>query len=372
MKVGILTHFHNSINYGGVLQAYALCKFLNNCGHDASQILYIPEVTSVSDASLTVKGACQKVISRLNKKIYRKRNRQVKARMEQLFWGFRDTVPHTEREYTRANIADTNEHFDAFITGSDQVWNPLWHDPTYLLSFVKDNDAKFSYAASMGVGKLDKSQKKLFPRYLSTFNALSVREKTASNILSPLLDKQVNVCVDPTLLLTVEDWDNIAADRRIQKGYVFLYLLGDDKRTRRMAEKFAKFKGLKLITIPDLLGAYRPCDKRVKADKITDASPSDYISLIKYADYIITDSFHACVFSLLYKKQFFAFQRDNKIKMESRIQNLIQMFGCPERFCPHNEIGQLLNMQPIDYTNISGEFEKEKQKSVDYLRSNLL
>ncbi|MBQ2815851.1 MAG: polysaccharide pyruvyl transferase family protein [Clostridia bacterium] len=373
MKVGILTHFHNSVNYGGVLQAYALCEFLNKNGHDASQILYLPKMTLVSDSSLTIKDVCRKVVLRLNKKIYKKRNRGIKARMEQLFIDFRNNVPHTEREYTKADIAETNDIFDVFITGSDQVWNPFWHDSNYLLSFVKDNSAKLSYAASIGVGQLDKAQEKLYPRYLSTFKALSVRESTASDVLSPLLDKQVQVCVDPTLLLTAEEWDNVAARRKIKEKYVFLYLLGEDKKTRKLAEKFAEAKGIKLVTIPDLLGAYRHCDRRLKAEKIMDATPSDFISLIKYADYIITDSFHACVFSLLYKKQFFAFQRDNKIKMESRIQNLTQMFGCPERFCTHDEVDikQLMQMSQIDYTNMINQFEKEKQKSVDYLNSNL-
>ncbi len=373
MRVGILTHFHKSINYGGVLQAYALCKFLNECGYDAKQILYVPKVTSVSVPSFTVKDIFEKINLRLEKRIYRKRNQDIKARMEQLFVEFRDAVPHTEREYTQADITDTNGLFDAFIAGSDQVWNPIWHDPSYFLDFVEPYTTKLSYAASIGVGKLDSEQENIFKKFLPAFNAISVREKTASDMLFPLLDNQVDVCVDPTLLLTAQEWDNVASKRKLQEGYVFLYLFGDDKRTRKLAEKFAKAKGLKLVTIPDLLGVYRPSDRKLRAEQITTASPADFISLIKYADYIFTDSFHACVFSLLYKKQFFAFQRDDKIRMESRIQNLTNMFGCPERFCLNDEkeVNKLLKMQSVEYSDIISEFEKEKQRSVDYLKSNL-
>ena len=374
MKIGILTHFHKSINYGGVLQAYALCKFLKSCGHDASQILYVPKVTSVSDSSLTAKDACKKVILRLNKKIYRKRNRQIKAKMERLFFDFRDAVPHTEREYTRADIADTNEIFDAFITGSDQVWNPIWHDPTYFLDFVGADTTKISYAASMGVGSLDNEQEKIFKKYLPSFQAISVREKSAASVLTPLVNRVENVSVDPTLLLTVDDWDKIAAERKIKERYVFLYALGDDIKIRKLAEKFAKHKGIKLVMIPDLLGAYRRKDRRIKTHKIVHATPGDFISLIKYADYIFTDSFHACVFSLLYKREFFAFPRLGSIKMGSRIQNLTEMFECCERFCTDKKqmnMKHLLSMDNIDYSKSFALFIREKRKSLDYLETNL-
>ena len=373
MKIGILTHFHKSTNYGGVLQAYALCKFLNNCGYDAEQILYVPKVKTVSASSHTVKNIYSKIFSRLGKRIYRKKNQAIKERMERLFCNFRDAVPHTQRVYTQADIADTNALFDTFITGSDQVWNPIWYEPAYLLSFVKDSAIKLSYAASIGIGKLDEEQSKLYTQFLPSFDAISVREKTAQDLLSPLLDIKVNVCVDPTLLLSVEEWDQLTAECKIHGKYVFLYLLGNDSKTRKTAVAFAEAKGLKLVTIPDLKGAYRASDRKMRAELIDDATPADYLSLIKYADFVITDSFHTCVFSLLYKKQFFAFQADNRLKMESRIQNLTKMFGCPERFCSNNEneADYLLQMQAIDYTSSISEFENEKQRSVEYLKSNL-
>lgn len=375
MKVGILTHFHKSINYGGVLQAYALCKYLNNCGHDANQVLYVPKMTSVSASSLTIKEAYKKGITRLSKKIYRKKNRQIKARMERLFSGFRNTVPHTEREYTRADIADTNELFDAFITGSDQVWNPIWHEPTYFLDFVGADTPKISYAASMGVGSLDDEQNKIFKKYLPSFQAISVRENSAVSVLAPLVSSVVNVSVDPTLLLSVDDWDEIAAERKIKERYAFLYALGDDTKIRKMAERFAKHKGIKLVTIPDLLGAYRRKDRQIKAHKITDATPGDFISLIKHADYVFTDSFHACVFSLLYQREFFAFKRAGSIEMGSRIQNLIEMFECSERFCTNKkqmDVNHLLSMDTIDYSKTFTLFIREKQKSLDYLEQALI
>lgn len=374
MKVGILTHFHKSINYGGVLQAYALCKFVNNAGHDCRQILYIPSVASITNSSLTIKDAFRKIVSRFSKKLHKKKNCRIKARMERLFVDFRESVPHTDREYTRADIADTNEIFDAFITGSDQVWNPIWYDPTYFLDFVKDDIPKISYASSIGVSELDDEQKKVFKKHLTSFRALSVREKSAASALTPLVERKLDVSVDPTLLLSIDDWNEIATEQKIKERYVFLYVLGDDIKVRKLAAEFAKHKGMKLVMIPDLLGAYRRKDRRIQSHKILDATPGDFISLIKHANYIFTDSFHACVFSLLYKKQFFAFQRDKTIKMESRIQNLTQNFRCPERFLGNTEreVRYLLNMKSIDYTYSNDDLEREKQKSMNFLESSLL
>lgn len=374
MRIGILTHFHKSTNYGGVLQAYALCRFLNKQGHDARQILYVSRPERVSDARLTPRVFCQKAVERAKRRIYGKRNRRIKARLEILFSDFRSSVPHTEREYTRADIADANGTFDAFVTGSDQVWNPIWHDPSYFLDFADGGAKRISYAASVGLSALDGAQRALFQKYLPALDALSVRESAAAPLLSPLAHEDVSVSVDPTLLLTREDWDEIASERKMKDGYVFLYALGDDIKIRRAAARFAKEKGLMLVTIPDLLGKYRGCDRRIRAHAVTDATPGDFISLIKHADFVFTDSFHATVFSLLYGRAFFAFPRSGNIKMGSRLESLLDMFGCPERFLKdkkQSKTAYLLSLPAFGGADAPSRFEGERQRSVDYLAASL-
>ena len=373
MKIGILTHFHKSTNYGGVLQAYALCKYLNDHGHSARQILYQHTVTKINTASVTPKEYVSKVVSRLKKQLYKKENQNIQKRMESLFWDFRDRVPHTFHEYTKDTIGDVANDFDAFITGSDQVWNPIWYDSSYMLDFVREATPKISYAASIGVGNLDREQQEIF-RQLKGFRAISVREKAAANLLPPLVGQEVKVCVDPTLLLSADDWDGIASERKIDEKYVFLYFLGDDTKCRRLAQQFAKAKGMKLVLLPDLLGTYRKNDRKIHAEKVMDATPGDFVSLIKHGEYIFTDSFHACVFSLLYHKEFFAFPRAGAIQMESRIQTLTELFACPERFCADKKkrtLAHLLSLDAMDYTRMCDLFIKEKQKSMEYLENNL-
>ena len=188
-----------------------------------------------------------------------------------------------------------------------------------------------------------------------------------------MIGKEVQVCVDPTLLLTADEWNAIASERKIQGKYVFLYFLGDDRKSRKEAERFAEKKGMKLIMIPDLMGKYRKIDREIKAEYIMDATPWDFISLIKHAEYVFTDSFHACVFALLYQKDFFAFPRSGKIKMESRIQNLTELFECPERFCINRNgmTKYLLSLNSIDYGREQKRFLEAKQVSMDYLNKVL-
>ncbi len=372
MKIGILTHFHKSVNYGGVLQAYALCKYLNTQGHSAQQILYTARVKNLDPSSHASKSIFQVVSKRIKRKINKGKNIKIKNRMENLFKGFRDQVPHTASEYTKDTIVNANRDFDVVLVGSDQVWNPAWFDSSYMLDFVDKSIPKVSYSASIGVSSLTEEQKAVYKKYLVEFKKISVREQECADVLSDILDKAIGVCVDPTLLLSVNQWDEIASERIIKEKYVFLYMLGDDIKVRKIAEKFANKKGLQLIFIPDLLGEYRAIDRKFKGVAMEDATPCDFISLIKYADYIFTDSFHACVFSLLYQKEFFAFERSGAQNTSSRICNLLEAFVCTERFCVTDEkrnIEYLLKISHIDYSIENIPIEAQKQKSLEYLRT---
>lgn len=374
MKVGILTHFHKSTNYGGVLQAYALCRILNNGEHSAYQILYLHKLSKITPERLTPINIYKKIVLRLKRKISYKKDSLIKKKMESLFCDFRDAVPHTLREYTKENISDTVNEFDAFIVGSDQVWNPNWYDSTYMLDFVGNHRLKMSYAASIGVDCLNENQKEIYKAKLTDFDCISVREIVAAEIISQIIDNPINVSVDPTLLLSANEWDDIASAKKIKEKYIFLYLLGDDMSSRKLAEKFARAKGLKIVMIPDLLGRYRSNDRKICADKVTDVTPNDFISLIKYAEYIITDSFHACVFSVLYKKQFYAFDRIGIQEMGSRIENLTRLFECPDHFCSSKKersIENLLSLEDIDYSKDHTIFEAEKERSMNYLETYL-
>ncbi len=373
MKIGIITHFYNSINYGGVLQAYALCRYLNGQGHDAKQISYISKVNKLSKRSWNVKSIWQAVNRHINKKS-RLRDANVKQRMGELFSPFREQIPHTNEVYTRESIANVVNNFDIFITGSDQVWNPDWFDPVYMLNFVTRSNSKVSYAASMGVSELTQHQQDIYKSLLSDFAKISVREKECAEVLSNVIEQKIDVCVDPTLLLSKDEWDDIAEENKIGEKYLFLYMLGDDFKTKKLAEEFAKKKGLLLVTIPDAIGRYRSTDRKINAKLILDSSPNTFVSLIKFAEYVFTDSFHACVFSTIYNKEFFVFNRYATQVTNSRIYTLTRMFQCQSHFCSTKEtqsLKYLMGCSPIDYHGQKLLFKTVKQDSESFLKNIL-
>lgn len=374
MKIGILTHFHKSTNYGGVLQAYALCRYLNDRGHSASQILYTAKVRKLDPSKRTAKEFLGILCKRIKQKIYKKKNKVIKQRMEDLFFDFRDHVPHTEKEYIKNNISDVAGEFDIIIAGSDQIWNPDWYDSSYMLDFVDTSVSKISYAASMGVSTLTEEQKKTYVHHLFEFKMISVREKECADVVSNVVGHEVEICIDPTLLLTSDEWDDIAGDRRIFEKYVFLYMLGNDCEIKITASKFAQRKGLRLVCIPDLMGEYTSIDRKLNAHLVYDATPSDFISLIKYADYIFTDSFHASVFSLLYQKEFYVFDKRAIQKTSSRICNLTEMFECKNHYFSDNRkrtLKYIMNCPPIAYLGKKTLFDSAKKRSEDFLNSGI-
>ena len=330
-KIGIITHYYGSQNYGGLLQAYALCKKLNSMGGHAEQIQYSCENKTFLERQWNMKRVLNIIKSRLffvaNKKFFD--NMRVRA---QMFANFRNLIPHSKQVYFHDTIANTNLIYDCFITGSDQVWNMDWYDEAYFLKFV-EGKPKYAYAASIGTNKLTEERKRIFKENLRGYTGISVREKDTIQLLQPLSNIRIQSVLDPTLLLDKKEWDKICKPRKFNDTYLFCYFLGDDKTERDLAREYAEKHNLKIVTLPFLGGQKRSCDLKFGDIKLYDVCPAGFISLIKYSDCIFTDSFHACVFANIYEKNFYVFERAGFANMSNRISSLTNMFGNNQRFC---------------------------------------
>lgn len=380
-KIGIITHYYCSKNYGGNLQAYALCKVIHDLGYDVEQICYKrwedpPLWHKKKNFGFLVR--CVKrlfcISSRMLQVFHPVANQKIKKR-EQCILSFNcDFIPHSKKDYSYQTICDANQDYDVFITGSDQVWHPQAVCKAFLLDFVEKNKAKISYAASISVNELSEEQKMKYQQSFSDYNAISVREENAVDLLrtiTPIIPQWV---LDPTMLLSQKQWDDICTPRKIPEPYIFCYFLGDDSCHRKIAETYAYVKGLKIVTLPYLMGRYRKCDYRFGDEKLYDVSPAEYISLIKFADVILTDSFHATVFSLLYQREFFSFDRRKSKGMGSRLHSLTSLFGLEERFCDTPEktsISYISSLKPIDYTRSFENFQFMKTKSLEFLQNSI-
>ena len=371
MKIGILTHYYNSVNYGGNLQAYALCKVLEDMGHRPQQLQidmtrgYQNLLAPQSPWKQRLKGLL-KLPARLLLPSYRKKwqaQRATRQRLEAAFSRFnRQRIPHSDRVYTPKNIKTALAHYDAFVTGSDQVWNPIWYFPPFFLDFVPASVPKLSYAASIGQSQLPESVLQRYRAHLRDFIGVSVREQDAVS----LLGSSAQWVLDPTMLLTREQWLEVAEPSKVEKPYVFCYFLGNDPVSRRLAADYAKAQDLTLVTIPNATGLQNSNDKDFGDIRLPDPSPEAFLGLIAGADHVFTDSFHATVFSLLFRRQFFTFPRQGH--GSSRITTLLQLFDAPERFL---EADTLPDLPPLSYGVPPAAFTQAVADSRGYLQATL-
>ena len=369
MRVGIICLYYKNHNYGGLLQAYALTNYLNSHGVDCEQISWDfmdglkrdrNETTSYKSIGRIVKTFIISLIEHVNKKNQSKRMIA--------FERFEKIIPHSSKVYTRDNIEESITEYDCFITGSDQVWNMSRYNPEQFLCFVPTSRVKLSYAASMPDLKLTKEQKKIVCDHLKTFDAVSVREKITAEKLNEWSEKKVEWVLDPTLLLTALEWEKVARPYEIKDDYIFCYFLGGRKDIRHIAEEFAKKIGFKIATFSHL-GCTNVSDVMFGDYKIYDAAPDEFLSLIKNAKYVLTDSFHATVFSYIFKKKFFVFSRAGQENTDSRITSLLEVFDEPERFCNGSRFNAayLLSLKDKAVTEEGEKFVQMKEKSEQFL-----
>lgn len=377
-KVGIITLFHGSMNYGGVLQACALCKVLEQLEISGEQIrcVYL-EPQAPRDWGKTLKKLMNPKIvwNRIQYEINGRRMEREKTGRQETFAQFNARfVPSSQRVYTSETVAQCLPDYGAFITGSDQVWNPEWYCPTLFLDFVPEGRKKIAYAASLGKSGLTEEQQNKFRNHLQSFQAISVREPDAVEILSPLARVPVTCTLDPTLLLTREQWEEVCEPRLVKEPYLFYYFLGADEEQSRLVRDYATNHGLKLLGIPN---AARDFGKKETIDydlTFPDADPGTFLSLIRYAQVVVTDSFHATVFSNVFGREFFVFPRAGSPGMSSRIRQVTVLFHTTQRFCDGPEkqtMAYLEGAEPIAPERELPELEQMRSASRAFLIKNL-
>lgn len=346
-KVGIITLFHENYNYGAVLQAFALQKAVEMLGYEAEIIDYKRLVEPIAKHNNT--GSLEKF-----KKLqihskgdavnlflypYRRRlwitvNPEIVARKDKFQEFYKKNMRISEL-YDIASIYASNKVYDAFICGSDQIWRPSSFDPNFYLDFVDESRVKFSYAASMGVRELSREEEKVMIPLIQNLQAVSVREEEAKGILSKSEGLDVSVVLDPTLLWDKSFWKKYSCvPENLEAGkYIFCYLIGENNKNREMANRIAKQWKLPLVSIPGV-SRILPYDFSYADVNMTASGPNEFLGLIENAALIVTDSFHACVFSIIFEKQFYALERFKKSdasSMNGRIYDLLNMFSLSDR-----------------------------------------
>jgi hypothetical protein len=271
----------------------------------------------------------------------------------------------SSRSYVR--LSDLNENppeYDVYCVGSDQVWNPYSNTSLlpYFLSFVPEGKKKISYAASFGVARVPNAISKYY-QYLASFSHIGVREQSAVSLVKQLTGRSATAVLDPTLLLSKNEWEAVALYEKVPScGYVLIYALGEISYITQVALQIAQERHLRVVRI--CRGAFRPDRNKLVTD-ILNAGPADFLGLMSRAEIILTKSFHGTVFSVVFEKEFYTFicrtQNNN-----SRQLDLLRELGLLNRVTHIKEA--FVAQRPIDYVGVKKQLYSALDKSVKFLK----
>lgn len=348
MKIGIVTIYDNN-NYGNKLQCFALQQKLTELGAD---------VTVIHDEDKRLSIKVKKRIKMLLKQRSTIKGAKLRKRK---FEDFNKKIKYSKYTVDFAHPR-IKEEFEYFIVGSDQVWNPCFNRLSNLdiLKFTKPNK-RISYAASFGINDIPTEYKSRISNEIAKFKAISVREDKGKEIIEKCTERNdIQVLIDPTMMLTSKDWDKIIMkpEQAINKKYILKYFLGDISKDKNdEINRIAKENDCEIIDISD------------KNSPFYQTGPSEFLYLEKNAFLICTDSFHSCVFAILYNVPFIVFNREhNGTSMNSRITTLLLKFQLENRYYEGKINNQILQ---ADYKIAYKILEKERKKSLDFLKKAL-
>lgn len=274
-----------------------------------------------------------------------------------------------------SDAAQVIQLYDKVMISSDQLWGPADILRGYhTLEHLPIDFPKVAYGTSFGVSMLPEFVKESAAHFLNNIQHVSVREQSGAQIVKNLTAREVPIVVDPTLLFDGIKWSEILGNRKPYEGaYIFAFFLGGTKSHRDFVKKVQKEMGLPIVSM-QFLDEYLGSDVNFADVNMNNASPADFVNLIRFADIVITDSFHASVFSIQYHKKFFTFDRypsKSKNSRNSRIESLFGKLGLQDRHLNGTEkVGNLL-VKTIDYERIDEVLNSWRLDSRSYLKSAL-
>ena len=362
MKIGILT-FHCAHNYGAVLQCYATQEFLRSQGYEVEVINYRPQYlldpyklfdrrrVISKNLMLSLKFLFVECLLFLNR--YKR------------FKGF-ETFIHNRLQIGNAVTRDSlPSDCDAYIIGSDQVWNSRitrGFDPVYFadFSFEKGNKKFISYAASMESKTLTPEQIDFYTKSLQNFDSLSVRESQLQQLLQPLISKKISQVLDPTLMVPTHVWDKFSTQKTEGDRYVVIYQVRQDPNTMRIAENIANQIGAKVKVLVAWL--------QYKAVEGTDqtATPEEFVDAIRNAACVVTTSFHGTAFSVIFNRPFYTIKLNDG--WDSRSESLLGTLNLEGRVV---EVNASPIFSDIDYSLVNQKLEQLRSESQEYLLNSL-
>jgi len=363
MKIGILT-FHRALNYGAVLQCYALFKTLTEMGHDVEVIDYRPKAIEKyrlyfrwkDFVSRGMMGKLRYIASSLV--LCRSKHKTARKFDEFLTSNLKFSCVVNKPE-------EIPSYYDVVFFGSDQIWNPEiceGLDKVYYGQFCKDRTKFIGYAASLGRQELIKGKTaELFKKYLDAYDVIGVRELPLQDFLKTQYNKDTTMVCDPSLLLSKEQSEKIAIKPK-DENFVVVFSLDDNPNAVPFAERIAKQLGANVLMLKaetNHLHKY-PCEIR------SELSPAEFLGYIKYAQCIVTNSFHATSFSIIMQKDFYTLKRDTN---NDRSKTILSVAGLENRFIDAKENIQFVKIEK--YKDVPQRLSSYIQESLGFIKNNI-
>ena len=371
-SIGIIT-YHHYYNYGTVLQAYALQKVVEKMVDCNAEIIdYRSHEEKKFSFWKILKIRCRRFFIYFKewKRVYRLKKYsdflKTKRNKFELFFKKDLRVGNTQFN-SYADLLKDIPIYDIYITGSDQTWSPkIGLNPAMFLKFAPLSAKKIAYAPSLGVSSLKKEEIDTISNYLDLYKYISCREKVGCELLHSCTNKDVHLVLDPTLLLTNEDWNRIANPVYIKKPFILCYFIGHRFYYREFARKLSRIMNIPLYYIP-----VSWVDLEKNNNFIPDAGPKEFLGLIRDASFILTDSYHGTVFSINYHKDFYSFFKapggisaiDN-----SRISDILIRLGLMDRLKDEVSIAEYI---AVDYSKVNIKLSEERESSFNFLKEAL-
>lgn len=371
MKIGIMT-FHDSHNCGSMLQAYALQQYLSSQLGIESEIIDYSNESQRKMYSIVYKPVSIKELIRniLNifflKPLMRHKNDYLEFSNKYFI--------KSEKKYTnKQDLANENFDYTHLIAGSDQVWNTHAKDfdDCYMLSFA-NKENKIAYAVSLGATDLTlEPEVKTYKTLINEFEFISVREQNAQTWVQSLYNKgNVDICVDPTLLLESKEWMPLVGKREVKEKYIFWYAMTYKKDVLKIVKSISK-----KLNMPVYIIDAKEWSRRglfLHNIKLAHAGgPSSFLSLIYNAEIVLTSSFHGTIFSYMFKKKFWYININDKPTKDDRASFLLKQLGLTDRYVTKKEIESMNLMEDISFSD-DAEIFKDIDVSKQFLENALL
>ncbi len=387
--VGMMTSEESFLNnYGAALQGYALQRVIRELGYEPKIIRYngygpkrhfgflkdiIKKIMRIKRGTLTKE---QKERREYLKSISEAHKDEIEVRTAYFDSFQNETMQfYSPERMTWKKLKKNPPMFDMYVCGSDQIWNPVFHggicDRGYFLDFAPNGKKRIAYAPSLGTDYLPETCKEEMKMLINKMCAVAVREEKGAELLTDLMGRKIDTVLDPTLLLSREQWLDLSrVPDNIPEKYILCYRFSDNQETLSAVKELSIKTGLPVVSLP-----LSPIAMNDPFINIYKAGPREFIGLINNASLVCTDSFHATVFSFLMNTPFLTFMREQygngTGSMNSRVLNLLKSINLTERIFTKT---QDINMDTLfynDYSSGKQNIMSVKKRSVDYLKEAL-